>query len=74
MKGSTNILLYACRFAHCFSEVTSESGISIGYDSLWDAKPGEEMLEIEVRYALTIYDLVTGQELCGFRASLIHYG
>ena len=60
---------------HTALVVTSESGISIGYDLPWDAKPGgREMLEIEVHYALTIYGLVTGQEFCGFRASLIHYG
>jgi hypothetical protein len=32
------------------------------------------MLKIEMHYALTIYGLVAGQELCALGTSLIHYG
>ena len=74
MKHCADVLLYACRFADCFSKVAGESWISIRNGPLWDSKPGKEMLKIQVRNALTIYGLVAGQELCGLRASLVYYG
>ena len=74
MKCCADVLLYACRFADCFSEVAGEPWILIRNDPLWDFKPGKEMLKIEVRNTLTIYGLASGQELCGLRASLVYYG
>src|SRR6267154_2181090 len=74
VESGTDVLLYACRFANCFSKVAGKLGIAIRDDALWDSKPREEMLEIELRYALTIYGLITGQEFSSFRASLIYNG
>ena len=73
MKHCTDVLLYACHFADCFSKVADESGILICDDVLGNSKPGEEMFKVEVRYAMSIYDLITGQKLCHFRAFLIYY-
>ena len=60
MKHCTDVLLYACCFANCFSEMAGEPWISICNDPLWDSKPGKEMLKIEVHNALTIYGLMAG--------------
>src|SRR5882762_2285293 len=74
MKCSADVLLYSCRFANCSSKVTGESWISIRYNPFGYTEPGEEMLKIELRYALAIYGLITGQEFGGFGASLIYNG
>jgi hypothetical protein len=72
VKCGTDVLSDACRFAHCFAKVTGESWISICYDPFRNTVCGEEMLEVEVRYALTIYGLVTGQEFRCFGTALIY--
>ena len=71
---SAEVLLYFQRFTDRLGEVWCESGISIWYNPFWYTKPGEEVLEIELRYALTVYGLFARQELRGFGTSLIHYG
>ena len=58
VKGSTDILLYACCLAYCFGKVTCKSGISVGDDALGNSKPREEMLKIELCYTLAIYGLI----------------
>ena len=68
------VLLYLQRFADRLGEVWCESGISIWDNPFRYAKPGEEVSEIELRYALTVYSLFARQELRGFETSLIHYG
>jgi hypothetical protein len=74
MKGCTEVLLGACGFADRSTEMASESGISIGDDPFRNSKPGKKVTEIELRYALTIYGLVAGQEFSGFGTSLIYNG
>ena len=49
VKGSTNILLYACRFARCFNKVVVNLGSRSDMIRFGMRNQGKEMLEIEMR-------------------------
>ena len=46
VKCGAKVLFDPHGFTECFDKVSSESGVSVGYDSFRDTVPGEEMLEV----------------------------
>ena len=46
VKHSAKVLFDPHGFPECFDKVSSESKVSIGYDSFGDTIPKEEMLEV----------------------------
>ena len=46
VKRSAKVLFDPHGFTECFDKVSSESRVSVRYDSIGDTIPGEEMLEV----------------------------
>ena len=46
VKCSAKVLFDPHGFTECFDKVSSESRVSVGYDSFGDTIPGEEMLKV----------------------------